>query len=688
MGRHRHSRRGDRPERTRAPQAMAAGRRRRDHGYAARPCLATGPTPCPELLAARPARPRTGFPCRRLPRFPTARVDAAAAGRRPAGGRVAPRPPPEPELGNREFRTAKIVAAHLRSARPRSADRRRAHRRGRRPAAAASPGPTIALRADMDALPVTEQVDLPFKSMATTEYRGEKVGVMHACGHDAHTAILMGVAEALVAACARTAGHGAVHVPAGRGRRARRRGGRRAPDAQGGRVRDAEPEAVFGLHVRSALQRRADRLSQRPDHGRLRSLPHRRAAAGRRTARGPGAASTRSSWRRRSCSGCRPSSAARSTSRATRRWSPSARSRAASATTSFPTKSRWSARSAPSTRRARADHRAHQAHREDIAAAERRDGESRSRDDTTRRGERPDAHRGACCRSLERVGGRTTCRRDPVVTGAEDFAFFGQQVPALFFFVGVTPAGQDPVHGAEQPLAAVLPRRERRSPSACARCSAWPSTTCRARGRTEAASGRTSAAARAADETRRAARRLAAFAAPRARARIRRRSASPAPSGSTARRHERRSARRQPCGKRGDLLGQRLGRGPGRARAARRGSPGPIASASAAPTGRPVRIRSSARPCADRGAAAAPCRRRSAARPSAGRTRRARRRPRRPAGRTTARARGRRRPRGPATAAITGLSSCSRVGPIGPWSVAVAGRRAAVATGPSRPRPP
>ena len=59
------------------------------------------------------------------------------------------------------------------------------------------PGPVVALRADMDALPVTEEVDVPFKSTVRTEWNGMQCGVMHACGHDAHTAILMGVAEVL-----------------------------------------------------------------------------------------------------------------------------------------------------------------------------------------------------------------------------------------------------------------------------------------------------------------------------------------------------------------------------------------------------------------------------------------------------------------------------------------------------------
>ncbi|WP_313271415.1 M20/M25/M40 family metallo-hydrolase, partial [Stenotrophomonas sp.] len=103
-----------------------------------------------------------------------------------------------PELSNREERTAAKVAERLRAM-------------GLSPKTGVAvhgvvaiikgglPGPKIALRADMDALPVTEQTGLPFASKATAEYRGEQVGVMHACGHDAHTATLLGVADALVA---------------------------------------------------------------------------------------------------------------------------------------------------------------------------------------------------------------------------------------------------------------------------------------------------------------------------------------------------------------------------------------------------------------------------------------------------------------------------------------------------------
>jgi amidohydrolase len=101
-----------------------------------------------------------------------------------------------PELSNREVRTSKLVADHLRSL---GIDVRTGIAKtgvvgilkgGR-------PGPVVALRADMDALPVAEEVDVPFKSTVRSTYNGQDVGVMHACGHDAHVAILMSVAELL-----------------------------------------------------------------------------------------------------------------------------------------------------------------------------------------------------------------------------------------------------------------------------------------------------------------------------------------------------------------------------------------------------------------------------------------------------------------------------------------------------------
>src|SRR5215212_6944030 len=101
-----------------------------------------------------------------------------------------------PELGNKEFRTSGIIAKHLQSlgmevktgvAKTGVVGILKGGR----------PGPVIALRADMDGLPVIERTSVPFASKVKTQYNGQEVGVMHACGHDSHMAILMGVAEIL-----------------------------------------------------------------------------------------------------------------------------------------------------------------------------------------------------------------------------------------------------------------------------------------------------------------------------------------------------------------------------------------------------------------------------------------------------------------------------------------------------------
>ena len=101
-----------------------------------------------------------------------------------------------PELSNRETRTADLVAQHLRSL---GIEVRTgvAHTGVVGVLRGGKPGPVVALRADMDALPVAEEVDIPFASKVRTTYNGQEVGVMHACGHDTHTAMLMGVAEVL-----------------------------------------------------------------------------------------------------------------------------------------------------------------------------------------------------------------------------------------------------------------------------------------------------------------------------------------------------------------------------------------------------------------------------------------------------------------------------------------------------------
>lgn len=101
-----------------------------------------------------------------------------------------------PELSNQEKRTAQLVADHLRrlGIEVRTGVGGTGVVGGLR---GGRPGPVVALRADMDALPVTEEVDLPFKSTARAQFNGQEVGVMHACGHDLHVAILMGAAEVL-----------------------------------------------------------------------------------------------------------------------------------------------------------------------------------------------------------------------------------------------------------------------------------------------------------------------------------------------------------------------------------------------------------------------------------------------------------------------------------------------------------
>ena len=158
-----------------------------------------------------------------------------------------------PELGNRETRTAAKVAEHLRSLglEPKTGI---AHTGVTAVLKGGRPGPRIALRADMDALPVTEQTGLPFASTATATYRGETTGVMHACGHDAHVAILMGVAEALVGMREQLAGEVLfVFQPAEEGPPDGEDGGASMMLAEGV-FRDFRPDAVFGLHVFSTLQ--------------------------------------------------------------------------------------------------------------------------------------------------------------------------------------------------------------------------------------------------------------------------------------------------------------------------------------------------------------------------------------------------------------------------------------------------
>ena len=157
-----------------------------------------------------------------------------------------------PELSNRETRTAAIVAKHLKSL-GMQVETDIAHTGVVGFLKGAKPGPTVMLRADMDALPVTEKVDLPFKSTIVTKYMGEDVGVMHACGHDTHVAMLMGTAEVLAAV--KNELHGNimfVFQPAEEGAPEGEEGGAELMLKQG-IFKKYKPDVAFGLHIMSSL---------------------------------------------------------------------------------------------------------------------------------------------------------------------------------------------------------------------------------------------------------------------------------------------------------------------------------------------------------------------------------------------------------------------------------------------------
>ena len=153
-----------------------------------------------------------------------------------------------PELGNREFRTSKKIEDHLRSLGIK-VETKIAYTGLVGILEGDLPGPTIALRADMDALPVEEKTGLPFASKVRTTYLGNDVGVMHACGHDAHVAILMGVAEYLAKNKSNIQGTIMfIFQPAEEGPPEDEGGGAKMMLEEG--IFDKyNPEVIFGLHV-------------------------------------------------------------------------------------------------------------------------------------------------------------------------------------------------------------------------------------------------------------------------------------------------------------------------------------------------------------------------------------------------------------------------------------------------------
>ncbi|MCX7062110.1 MAG: amidohydrolase [Gammaproteobacteria bacterium] len=154
-----------------------------------------------------------------------------------------------PELSNREVETSAYVAAKLKALGYEVQTGVARHgvvavlKGGK-------PGPVVALRADMDGLPVAEEVDVPFASKLTSTYDGKDVGVMHACGHDTHMAMLLGAAEVLMQLRPKLPGTvKLIFQPAEEGRPAGEEGGAELMVKEGVLSQAPVPEAIFGLHV-------------------------------------------------------------------------------------------------------------------------------------------------------------------------------------------------------------------------------------------------------------------------------------------------------------------------------------------------------------------------------------------------------------------------------------------------------
>jgi len=352
-----------------------------------------------------------------------------------------------PELGNREVRTAAIVAAHLRSL---ELDEVRTEvgvtgvvgvLRG------AKQGPVVALRADMDALPVEERTAVPFASKERTTWFGESVGVMHACGHDAHVAILMAVAAVLAGLRDELAGTVKfIFQPAEEGAPEGEEGGA-ALMIQEGALENPAPGAIFGLHVTSMLPTgvvgwRAGPAMASADRFRI-------TVRGRQT---HGAMP----WR-----GVDPIVTAAQVVLGLQ----TIVSRQVDLThepavvTVGAIKGGNRENIIPDTVEMRGTIRSFdEAMRDDIHArvADTAEGiarASRASCEVCIRKRYPvtvnSPWLSAAMRpTLERVAGAANVIAIPKVSGSEDFSFFQQRVPGMFFFVGVTPEGSDPRHAA------------------------------------------------------------------------------------------------------------------------------------------------------------------------------------------------------------------------------------------------
>ncbi|QCR24790.1 amidohydrolase [Pontibacter sp. SGAir0037] len=159
-----------------------------------------------------------------------------------------------PELGNREVKTAEKIAAHLKKLGI-EVETGVAHTGVVGVLKGGKPGPVVALRADIDGLPVAERVDLPFASKERTTYNGQEVGVMHACGHDTHIAMLLGAAEILTGMRSELPGTVKfLFQPAEEGAPQGEEGGAFLMVKEGVLEKGPQPEVIFGLHINSQTE--------------------------------------------------------------------------------------------------------------------------------------------------------------------------------------------------------------------------------------------------------------------------------------------------------------------------------------------------------------------------------------------------------------------------------------------------
>lgn len=221
------------------------------------------PMTTPEPILPPTVRPSTGLAVLLLLGLPLtavaqpgaldARIRASVARHEAATVEIRHRIHQHPELGNREFETARLVAGRLqelgwevRTGVARTGVTARL--------AGGRPGPLIALRADMDALPVTEATDLPFRSTVRAEWEGQEVGVMHACGHDIHTSVLLGVAAVLADLRAELPGSVLLlFQPAEEGPPAGEEGGASLMLAEGV-FEPRAPDAIIALHIEPGIE--------------------------------------------------------------------------------------------------------------------------------------------------------------------------------------------------------------------------------------------------------------------------------------------------------------------------------------------------------------------------------------------------------------------------------------------------